>query len=164
MNITIEEMNERKEILILGIGNLLLKDEGIGAHVVEKLKNMHLPSSVEALDGATAGHDLLFYIDGRKKVIVIDAVKAGGHPGTIYRFTEKDLQEKTGISFSVHQIDFIDVIKTSRFMGGFPEIVFIGVEPQEISAGLELSPEIDKKIPKIIDFVMKEVELQNQNV
>jgi hydrogenase maturation protease len=148
-------MNDRKEILILGIGNLLLRDEGVGVHVVEQLKKMHLSPLVDVLDGGTAGHDLLFYIEGRKKVIVIDAVKAGGSPGAIYRFTEKDLEEKRGISFSVHQIDLIDVIRTSRFMGRLPEIVFIGVETQEISAGLELSPEIERIIPKILDLVIK---------
>jgi len=150
-------MEVQKEILILGVGNLLLKDEGVGVHVVKRLEDINLPSYVEVLDGGTLGLDLLFYIEGRKKVIVIDAVKAGGSPGTIYRFADSDIEAKANISFSAHHIDFMDVLKTAHFLGRNPEITFIGIEPKNISEGLKLSPEIEGKIPKVIDLVMREI-------
>jgi hydrogenase maturation protease len=147
----------QKEILILGIGNLLLKDEGVGVRVVKRLRDINLPCYTEVLDGGTLGLDLLFYIEGRKKVIVIDAVKAGGTPGTIYRFADSDTVAEAKISLSAHDIDFMDVLKTAHFLGHKPEIIFIGIEPKDISEGLELSPEIEKKIPKVIDVVMREI-------
>jgi hydrogenase maturation protease len=150
----------KKPILILGIGNILLKDEGIGVRVVEKIKDMPLPSDVEVMDGGTLGLDLLFYIEGRKKVIVIDTVKADRPPGTLYRFTDKDLEEKTGLLRTAHGVDFSDVIKAAdRFSEKKPEeIIFIGVEPEDMSEGTELSPTIEEKIPRIIELVMKEIE------
>jgi hydrogenase maturation protease len=149
----------KKPVLILGIGNFILKDEGVGVHVVEKLKNMVLPPDVEVMDGGTMGLDLLYAIEGRKKVIVIDTVSAGEPPGTIYRFTEKALTEKKELLRTAHGIDFTDVIKTSEFLGTKPdEVVFIGIEPEDISEGLELSPKIEQRIPTIIELVMKEIE------
>lgn len=151
-------MGNIKDILILGIGNILLKDEGIGVHVVNKLKEMQLPPDVEVMDGGTLGIDLLFYIEGRKKVIVIDTVKAGEPPGTMYRFTDKDLIIKKGALRSAHGIDFTDVIKAAEFLGTKPEeIVFIGVEPEIIDEGLELSPLLSKRIDPLIKLVMEEI-------
>lgn len=151
-------MGNIKDILILGIGNILLKDEGIGVHVVNKLKEMQLPPDVEVIDGGTLGIDLLFYIEGRKKVIVIDTVKAGEPPGTMYRFTDKDLIIKKGALRSAHGIDFTDVIRAAEFLGTKPEeIVFIGVEPEIIDEGLELSPLLSKRIDPLIKLVMEEI-------
>lgn len=150
-------MEAQKEILILGIGNLLLKDEGVGVHVVNRLRDINLPCNMEVLDGGTLGFDLHLYIEGRKKVIVIDAVMAGEPPGTIYRFTDSDIVAEAKVSLSAHDIDFTDVLKTAHFLGHKPEIIFIGIEPKDISEGLELSPEIEKKIPKVIDVVMREI-------
>ncbi len=152
---------ETNDILILGIGNILLKDEGVGVHIVNKLKEMPLPDNVEVLDGGTAGLDLTDFIANRKKVIVIDAVKTGEKPGTIYRLTEKNLDIKPKAIMSFHEIDFLDALHMSEVMGDKPEeIVVIGVEPKDMSDGIELSLEIEKRIPKIIEVVMKEL---NQN-
>ena len=82
-------MDSKKPILVLGIGNLILKDEGFGVHVVQKMADMPLQGDVEVMDGGTMGLDLLYSMEGRKKVIVIDVVNADGPPGTLYRFTDK---------------------------------------------------------------------------
>jgi len=149
---------DKKPILILGIGNLLLKDEGVGVHVVNKIKDMPLPPDVEVMDGGTMGIDLLYYIEGREKVVVIDTAKAGDPPGTVYRFTDNELAEKREFLRSAHGIDFSDVVKTAKMLGTKPdEIIFIGVEPEDMNEGLELSPLIEKRIPFIIKLVMKEI-------
>ena len=155
-------MLSQKNTLILGIGNILLKDEGIGVHVVNRLKEMDLPENVEVLDGGTAGLDLTDFIANRKKVIIIDTVKAGEKPGTIYRLTEKNLRTGQKAIMSFHEIDFLDALYMSEVMGEKPEeTVVIGIEPKDMSDGTELSPEIQERIPKIIDIVMKE--LNNRN-
>jgi hydrogenase maturation protease len=153
-----QPMVSQKSILILGIGNILLKDEGIGVHVVRRLKEMPLPENVEVLDGGTAGLELVDFIENRKKLIVIDAVKTGDRPGTIYRLTEENLRIKPKAIMSFHEIDFLDALHISDVISNKPEeIVVIGIEPKDISDGLELSPEIEERIPRIIEIVMEEL-------
>ncbi len=148
----------RKPILILGIGNLLLKDEGFGVHVVQKMMAMSLPDDVELMDGGTMGIDLLYHIEGRKKVIAIDVVKADSRPGTLYRFTDKDIEYHKDILRSAHEIDFSYVLKTAEQLGNKPdEVVFIGITPQEIDADIGLTPALEERIPKVIELVMKEI-------
>lgn len=147
-----------KPILILGIGNILLMDEGIGVHTVDRLRNIPLPSDVELMDGGTMGIDLLFSIEGRRKVIVIDTVKAGEPPGTMYRFTDKDLISKKEALRTAHGIDFSDVVRTAQMMGTKPdEVVFIGIEPESMEEGMELSPLIASRIPALIKLVTDEL-------
>jgi len=151
-------MDNPKKILILGIGNILLKDEGVGVRVAETMMKMELPPDVEVLEGGVKGLDLLDYIEGREKVVVVDAVKAGAPPGTLFRFTDKDLAKKKGIMRSAHGIDFSDVIAVANFLGSKPEeIIFLGVEPADLGAGMELSPDIEKMVPVLINLVMKEI-------
>ena len=152
-----------KPILILGIGNILLKDEGVGVHTANKMMEMDLPPDVEVMDGGTMGLNLLYYIEGRKKVIVIDTVLVGDPPGTIYRFTDESLVDNKPMLRTAHGIDFSDVIKTSKMLGTKPEeIVFIGIEPESLDEGLELTPTIEKRVPVLIKMVMKELSLSNE--
>jgi hydrogenase maturation protease len=148
----------KKPILVLGIGNIILKDEGIGVRVAERMMQMDLPPDVEVLDGGIKGLDLLYFIEGREKVIVVDAVKAGAPPGTLFRFTDKDLAAKKGVMRSAHGIDFSDVVNISNFLGNKPEeIVFLGVEPEDLSAAMDLSPKIQEMVPVLINLVLKEI-------
>ena len=153
-------MTEKKPILVLGVGNLVLTDEGVGVHVVQRLQKMDLPSHVEVLDGGTSGFDLLDDIEGRKKVVVVDAVKGEQPPGTIYRMTTEDIEEAPKSRLSLHDIDMTDLLKlVDLFEIEKPEIVIIGIEPKDIeSASLELSQEIEARVPRLIELVMKEIE------
>ncbi|MFZ5906216.1 MAG: hydrogenase maturation protease [Nitrospirota bacterium] len=147
-----------KPILVLGIGNILLKDEGIGVRVAEQMMKMSLPPDVEVMDGGVGGLNLLDYIEARKKVIVVDTVKAGTAPGTLFRFTDRDLSDKKGFIRSAHGIDFSDVIAAAGYLGTKPDaIVFIGIEPETLDASLELSPKMAEMIPVLINLVMKEI-------
>lgn len=148
----------KKEILILGIGNLLLRDEGIGVQVAHKLMEMNLPENVEVIDGGTGGLNLINYLEGRKKVIVIDATKAGGKPGTVYTYTDKDLDLSGSPILTAHDIDFPNVLKAMKMLSiNVPEILFIGIEPADLSDGIELSPVLKKQIPRIINLIMDEL-------
>ena len=161
-------MDERKKILVLGIGNLILKDEGIGIHVIERLKNLPLPPDVEVIDGGVLSYKLMYIIEGRKKVIVINTMKADGPPGTIYRFTDADIEKIRGDKkLTIQEFEFLDELGMSKFIKKNPdEIVFIGIEPEDTGEkGLMLesglSPTLEKKIPEIIDMVMREIKTDN---
>ena len=147
----------KKKILILGIGNVLLKDEGIGVRVAEKMMKMDLPPDVEVIDGGVGGINLLYCIEGRQKVIVVDTVKAGAPPGTLFRFTDNDLEQKKGYIRSAHGVDFSDVVNIAKFQGDKPEIIFLGIEPESLDASMELSPLIEKNIPVLINLVLIEL-------
>ena len=151
---------DRKTILVLGVGNTLLKDEGIGVHVIERMQAMSLlDEEVELLDGGVLGLDLIEPMEDREKVIIIDAVQGGEVPGTIYRLRRKDIEMgKDWHLSSLHDIDLPYVLNMAELMGKHIDPVIIGVEPEDMSPGLELSPEIEAKIPEVIDMVFKEIE------
>lgn len=149
-------MNDKT--VIVGIGNILLGDEGIGVHVVSALRSKDLPSNVEVIDGGTATLDLLSMISGVSKLIVVDAVKGKGEPGSIYRFTPDDIKTEKKIATSLHQIGLLNVLEMAATIGEKPKsTVIIGIEPQNTDWGLEPSTKIKEKIPKIIDVVLKEI-------
>ena len=83
-----------KKVVVIGIGNILLSDEGVGIRVVEELRKRELPEGVELHDGATLGLTLLNFLDGADKAIIVDAVKAGGNPGDVYCFHFKEIPKK----------------------------------------------------------------------
>lgn len=151
-------MMAKRKALIIGVGNLILKDEGVGVHVVRQLEDRGLPSGVEAIDGGTATMDLLAVIQEAARIIVIDAVRVGGKPGTIYRFFPEDLSCESERPLSLHEVGLLEVLGMARQLGGHGEVVIIGVEPKEISWGVELSPEVEAKVPKVIEAVLKELE------
>jgi hydrogenase maturation protease len=116
---------------------------------------------VEVLDGGTSGFNLLDDIEGRKKVVVVDTVKGGEPPGTIYRMTTEDVEDRGKQGVSLHDIDMTDLFKLADlFEIEKPDIVVIGIEPKDMeSSSLELTPEIEAKVPRLIDMVMKELEV-----
>ncbi len=143
-------------IVIIGVGNLLMKDEGIGIHAVQALQEIELPADIVTIDGGTSP-DLIAYTRAGDKMIIIDAAKAGGEPGTIYRFRPEDLAEVSGTLTSAHEMGVEENLKLMSLTGNEPEeVVIIGVEPGEIDWGTELSPELQDKLPTIINKVLKE--------
>jgi hydrogenase maturation protease len=149
---------EQNKVIILGVGNLILKDEGVGVHTVKALENRRLPPAVEAIDGGTATMDLLAVIHESEIIIVIDALSSGGEPGTIYRCFPEDLMGDDERPLSLHQVELLDVFLMARQLGGRAHVVIIGVEPKEISYGMELTPEVKAAVPKVIQTVFKELE------
>jgi hydrogenase maturation protease len=144
---------------VVGIGNVLLRDEGIGCHVAHALESVPLPD-VEIIDGGTCP-DVLQLVADADKLVIVDAVEGGGIPGQIYRFRPEDveLEEKRGLS--LHDMSLMDSLKSTQLWRGMGETVIIGIEPRELSWGLELSPELQEKMPQIIDVVLDE--LNNTN-
>lgn len=146
------------KIVILGVGNLLLSDEGVGVHVANELVKLELPPGVTVVEGGTDGFRLINVITEADRLIVVDAVKGGGAPGSIYRFDINEVQScPSGFKTSVHQIGILEVINLSGLIGKTPQTTVIGIEPESLEMGMELSPEIKAKIPKIIELIWDEL-------
>jgi len=146
------------KITILGVGNELLSDEGVGVYIARELEKMEMPPNVEVFEGGTDGFGLLNLITDTDYLIVIDSLKGGGEPGSIYRFDIKDAPETPGMfKTSVHQVGILEVIHLSGLIGKTPETVVFGIEPKTISTGMELSPEVLAKVPRVIELVLEQV-------
>jgi hydrogenase maturation protease len=144
-------------IVIVGVGNLLMMDEGIGIHAIQALEKLNLPPDVKIIDGGTSP-DLIAYTRAGEKLIIIDSAKAGGQPGYIYRFHPEDLASVKPELASAHQMGVVENLALMDITGRKPsEIVIIGVEPGTIDWGMELTPTLLARLPKIIEVVMKEI-------
>jgi hydrogenase maturation protease len=139
---------------VLGIGNILLRDEGVGCHVVHALERISLPD-VKLIDGGTCP-DVLHFLEDADKLVIVDAVKGGGRPGQIYRFHLEDITLEQKPFLSLHDVGLVDSLMLMRLWHNISETVIIGVEPREINWGLELSPELQEKMPQIIDAILSE--------
>jgi len=155
--------NHIPRITILGIGNLLLKDEGVGVHLVQELAGSDIGhANLNIIDGGTSPDILSLVGDGIDKLIIVDAVKAGGKPGTIYRFGFADLDFDSEMPISLHDIGVLDSLRMMALLDRQPKsTVIIGIEPRTIDYGLELSPEVEERLPELIELVLKEIEETN---
>lgn len=147
-----------KKTLIAGLGNILLGDEGVGVRVIEEMeRRFTLPANLSLLDGGTAGYALIDYIKGYDRLIMIDAVKGGKEPGTIYRLSADDIQQRTDLKLSGHQISLPDVLLLAGKLDKLPEILLIGIEPKDMDYDLELSCDVKKAAEKVIDLLAQEL-------
>jgi hydrogenase maturation protease len=153
-----------KPLLVLGIGNILLRDEGVGVHVIETIEadvaagKLRLPDDVELYDGGTFGIDLIDVISGRRKVVCIDAVCVDAPPGTILKFSGDDLARKEVPDLSLHQVGLLETLAMARQLGSAPgEVVIFGIVPETIHSGLEMTTRVAAAVPKVIDMVLKEL-------
>ena len=133
----------------------MLSDEGIGCHVVHALEGIS-PPDVEIIDGGTCP-DMLPLIEDIDKLVIVDAVKSGGAPGQIYRFHLEDITLEQKPFLSLHDVGLPDSLMLMRLWHNIDETVIIGIEPREIDWGLELSPELQEKMPQIIGAILAEL-------
>ena len=155
----------KKPILLLGIGNILRSDDGVGVRVIERMRDKVASDTVEVFDGGTAGLDLLSVIDGRQTVLVVDAVDGNQAPGTIYRFTPDDVDNESLRLDSLHQLGLLETIQMCRLVGRGPgEVVIIGVQPEVVVWGMELSDVVEGQLPAVISQVKKEIETARTRV
>jgi hydrogenase maturation protease len=153
------------KIAVMGVGNILLKDEGIGVRVVRQLENEYTFSpDVALIDGGTDGPHLTSLVADFDEIIVIDAVEGGEEPGTLYRFNLNQISFEIPTHLSIHEMGVLEALKEVRLLGKKPEVTFIGVEPEDISPwGMDLSPVVEEKIPEIITLVFKELSERGVN-
>lgn len=146
-----------KDTVIIGIGNILLQDDGVGVHVITQLENEKLPSTIELVDGGTSTLDTLSYFLDYKKVIVVDCLRAGLEPGTIYKIKPEDIKSYQKENLSIHDVQILDVVKMANMLGQYPEVVIFGIEPKNIAINLAMTDLINAKIPEVIAHIKKEL-------
>ena len=155
--------NKLDKIVVLGMGNLLLKDEGIGVHIAHAMQEISYPNNVdlEVIDGGTLP-DAPISFGEADKLIVVDAVQARGEPGAIYRFHLEDIKVGDKMLTSLHQISLLENLRLMEEFGQKPrDVVIIGIEPEDMNWGLELSPNLQQRIPQIIKVVLEEIGLEH---
>jgi hydrogenase maturation protease len=147
-------------ILVLGVGNVLLSDEGVGVRVVEALaRRYRFPENVEVMDGGTAGMELLDTIARSHRVIVVDAVRTGRPPATRVRLAGEEVPAFFRTRISPHQVGLSDLFATLQITGESPDsVVLLGVEPVSLETGLDLTPAVAAQVENLIDAVLSELE------
>jgi len=146
------------KVVVLGVGNLLLTDEGVGVHLIQKLREMQLGEGIELVDGGTSILDFIPQAEDVSKLIIVDAVKLGGKPGKTYKiYVDDSLLKGAKGMISLHQLGVVETLAIAQKMGKLPHTVIIGIEPKEISYGLELSPEIEREMGKMVNLILEEV-------
>ena len=147
------------KILILGVGNLILKDDGFGVHLINELKSADFPDNVTLLEAGTVSHQLIPLLHEIDHLIVIDVVEADDVPGSLFRFTPEDMQFSSERMVSLHQISLIDVLRMTELTGKRPATVIIGVQPKDVSTwSLELSDELKAVMPKVKQLLADELD------
>jgi hydrogenase maturation protease len=148
-----------KRTLILGLGNILLGDEGVGVRVVERLLSLYqFPEGTLALDGGTLALDLLPYVEDADRMVVIDAVDMRDEPGAVVRITDEEVPSFLSIKVSPHQMGLADILTAARLQGRCPsELVLWGVQPGVIDTTLDLSPPVAGQVDALMDGVLADL-------
>ena len=156
--------DSRRNILIVGVGNRLLSDEGVGLHTIDALSQITMPPCVRIID---CGCDLLSfisYVNEPQKIIIIDAIRAGGKPGTVYKFDYAELGATQAQMHSAHQLRTLDALELLKQV--YPdldncEITFIGVEPKTVELNSDLSKEVSESVADVTRLVLEEIHLKS---
>ncbi len=143
---------------IIGIGNLLLKDEGFGIHFIDYLRKKYIfDLNLRLIDGSTLGYGLLDDIFNLDNIIVIDALKTDENPGSIFRFDAGSLPVNL-MKKTAHDVEFIDVITMCSLQGHNPKITIFAISPEDISnVGMDISSPLKNAIPRLESLVLEEI-------
>jgi hydrogenase maturation protease len=151
--------HENKKITILGIGNTLFSDEGVGIHLLpileEALKDYE---NIEIIEGLTDGMKLLGPVEDAENLIIIDAINAGKEGGTIIALEGDEIPAYFGIKMSIHQLGFQEVLLAAKMRERYPEqIVMFGMQPSSLQMGIELTEKNQEKLGDLAQVVMDQV-------
>lgn len=150
-------------IKIIGCGNLIVGNDGLGIRIIEKLRSFSLPDYVELIEGGVRGINLLDYFIDVDKVIIVDAIITGNPPGTLYRFDLNEIEKMSRENITItHQIGIAETVKIGLKLYSdtiAKDIILIGMEIPEINNTfcLELSSLVEKKLPEMIELILKEI-------
>ncbi|WP_374978555.1 HyaD/HybD family hydrogenase maturation endopeptidase [Mesobacillus zeae] len=147
------------KITILGIGNTLFQDEGVGVHALPFLERIfHGDPDVEIIEGATDGMKLLGPVEDSEYLIIIDAINAGKPGGTIITLKGDEIPAFYGIKMSIHQLGFQEVLLAAKLRERFPaHIAMLGMQPSSLELGLEMSEDNWRNLPLLVDSIVDQV-------
>ncbi len=146
-------------MLIVGLGNILLCDEGVGVHVVNTLREKNYFPDFELVDGGVAGFTLLNILEGHKRAVIVDAVSAPLPAGTVIKLFPHEIAKTMGQKYSLHDFTFRDVLDLMKIRGTEPEMMILGIVPHDISSfRIGLSKPLQEKFDEILEKVKKEIE------
>ena len=146
-------------LLVLGLGNVLCGDDGLGAVAVHLLQRRYrAPDGVSVLDGGTLGLSLLPYLEEAHEAILVDAIRGDGPPGSFVRLEGDEVGPAVAGRLSVHQVGLSELLAASRFQGTLPEkMTLLGIEPLCIEWGLDLSPPVSAALDGLIGAAVREL-------
>ena len=141
------------------MGNLLLSDDGVGVHTIQRLQEVvQLPEEVQVLDGGTSGLDLLYYLEGVSHLLIVDAMEVNQPPGTLTRLTGDQVPAYLSLKMSPHEIGLPDMLFAAKLRDLYPEEVVIwGVQPATTEVGLDLSPPVAAQLDVLVEKVLEEL-------
>ena len=150
-------MTESKRKVVLGLGNILNKDEGLGVQALKLLDaRLGEQSEFELLDGGVLGLNLLMIVEECSHLLILDAVNVGKPAGTVVELTKEQIPLYSGIQLSQHQVTFQEVLGLAKIRGYLPEYLhLIGIQPEDISTGLDLSQIIERSLPDVVSRALK---------
>jgi hydrogenase maturation protease len=148
------------KITLIGLGNILMQDEGVGVQAVRALEEgWELPPELQVVDGGTSGLDLLPYIEGRDLVLFVDAVNFGRDPGYIGVLENQEVPALFATKDSLHHLGLMDVLAAAQLLDISPrEVCLIGIQPQSLDLGLELSPLLQGKLELLLHQIIAKLQ------
>lgn len=152
-------MSAAPQVVVLGVGNILMSDEGVGVHTVNEFeKRFALPENVRCVDGGTSTQELMGDLENLDHLIVIDAVAAGAAPATVLRFEGAAVPAAFTTKLSPHQVGISDLLATLKLLGREPKnVVLLGVEPEVLKLDMNLSPRVAARVPELLERVQGEL-------
>lgn len=147
------------DVVVLGLGNLLMEDEGVGIHALRTLQEEYsFEPQIELIDGGTSGLDLLPFFKADGRMIMLDAMTFDQPPGTIGRVENEDILARLNTKTSVHHLGLSDLMAMARLTEVVPkEIILFGVQPESIELEVELTETVKNAIPKLIVYVIEQL-------
>ena len=144
---------------MLGVGNLLLSDDGVGVHAIRRLQQVALlPEEVQVVDGGTSGLDLLHYLEGVSHLVIVDATEVGQAPGTLTRLAGDEVPAYLSTKLSPHEIGLPDMLFAAKLRDLYPEEVVVwGVQPATTEVGLDLSPPVAAQVDVLVQKILEEL-------
>lgn len=145
-------------LLVLGLGNVICRDDGLGVAAVLRLLDGFRPApGVRVLDGGTLGLALLPTLEAADTVLIVDAIRSEGPPGSLVRLEGEDVAQAAHDRLSVHQVGVSDLIGAARWQGSLPRrLLLLGLVPESIDLGLERTPAVEAALPALVDAVRAE--------
>jgi len=145
------------DIVVIGIGNLIKSDDGVGVHAIRHLEGK-VPEGVDLIEGSIYCADLFCFLEGRHKAIFIDAIDADDEPGAIFRFSPHEVKQKTKTPLSIHDFGLYELIMTSKLMGECPEdITIFAVQVDNTEFGDRMTEGVAAAVPRVCELVLEEI-------